>query len=59
MRVRYLLRGEIGGGLELEVIISQHHLGRRVYELSPPRDHAVCFILVCDTHLLLVLPIRQ
>ena len=36
-------------------VVSHHHLGRRIYQLSPLREHGVSPILVCDMHLLLVL----
>ena len=43
----------------LSQIVSHNHLGRGIYQLSPPREHPVSSISVGDINLLLVLRVRN
>lgn len=50
---------EVDTGLAILKLISHYHLGRRIHQLSRPREHPVSSVLVCDMRRLLVLRVRS
>ena len=50
--------GEVDPGFAIVEFVSNHHLCRRIYQLSPLREHPVSSIFIC-MHLPLILQVRS